>query len=179
MPQIEIKPANSTDFSQLLELDHTYQTDYVWQMDRTLGEGQMMVQFREIRLPRPVKVDYPYSRQQLADIWSGHPVVLMACLNGHSVGYVHLEEDTLPETGWIRGLVVSKDDRRKGIASGLILASQEWALHKNLRRLNLAMQSKNHPAIRMALKVGFEFCGYQDHFYSNRDISLFFSRFLR
>jgi ribosomal protein S18 acetylase RimI-like enzyme len=179
MPQIEIKPASSTDIAFFMGLDHSYQTDYVWQMDRALDEGHVTIQFREIRLPRPVKVDYPYTHSQLSNMWSQHPAILTACLNGYPVGYIHLEEDKLPETGWIKGLAVSRDDRRKGIASGLILAGQEWALQRNLRRLNIAMQSKNHPGVHMALKMGYEFCGYQDHYYSNRDISLFFTRFLR
>jgi RimJ/RimL family protein N-acetyltransferase len=41
------------------------------------------------------------------------------------------------------------------------------------------MQSKNHPAIQLAHKLGFEFCGYNDHYFSNQDIALFFSRPLR
>jgi RimJ/RimL family protein N-acetyltransferase len=76
-------------------------------------------------------------------------------------------------------LAVNRDDRCKGIASGMVLAAQEWALQRNLRRLNISIQSKNFPAVRMALKIGYEFCGYQDHYYSNRDIALFFTRYLR
>ncbi|HSV86490.1 MAG TPA: GNAT family N-acetyltransferase [Levilinea sp.] len=178
MPQIEIRPASTTDLSCFIDLDHGYHTDYVWQMDRAVDEGQMSIQFREIRLPRPVKVDYPYSRQQLASMWSHHPIVLVACLNGYPVGYIHMEEERRPEIGWIRGLAVSKEERRKGIAGGLILAAQEWAIQRDLHRVNIAIQSKNHPAVRLAVKLGYEFCGYQDHYYENRDISLFFSRFL-
>jgi hypothetical protein len=59
----------------------------------------------------------------------------------------------------------------------LILAAQEWAMQHNLRRLNIPLQSKNYPALRMILKMGYEFGGYQDHYFSNRDIALFFTRF--
>jgi hypothetical protein len=41
------------------------------------------------------------------------------------------------------------------------------------------MQSKNYPAVHMAMKLGYEFSGYQDHFYANGDIALFFTRYLR
>jgi GNAT superfamily N-acetyltransferase len=179
MPEIEIRPASNNDLSLFSQLDHNYQTDYVWQMDRAFNEGQVTIQFREIRLPRPMKVEYPYSCSQLSALWSQYPVVLAACINDNPVGYVYLEEDDLPETGWIRGLAVNKENRRQGIASGLILAAQEWALQRNLRRINIPMQSKNYPALRMTIKMGYEFCGYQDHYYSNRDIALFFTRFLR
>ena len=76
-------------------------------------------------------------------------------------------------------IAVSPMARRKGIASALILAAEDWAKKKNIRRMILEMQSKNTPAIRMALKLGFEFCGYNDHYYSNQDIALFFAQFIR
>jgi hypothetical protein len=43
----------------------------------------------------------------------------------------------------------------------------------------LEMQPKNHAAISMAQKLGFDLCGYNDRYYSNRDIALFFSRSVR
>jgi GNAT superfamily N-acetyltransferase len=179
MPEIEIRPASNTDISLFAELDHSYQTDYVWQMDRVLNEGQMIIQFREIRLPRPMKVEYPYSCNQLSALWRQNPIILTAYMKGFPVGYVYLGQDDLPETGWIRGVAVDKESRRQGIGSGLILAAQEWAMQHNLRRLNIPLQSKNYPALRMIIKMGYEFGGYLDHYFSNRDIALFFTRFLR
>ena len=38
------------------------------------------------------------------------------------------------------------------------------------------MQSKNYPAIHLALNQGYAFCGYNDHYYSTQDIALFFVR---
>jgi ribosomal protein S18 acetylase RimI-like enzyme len=43
----------------------------------------------------------------------------------------------------------------------------------------LEMQSKNIPAVHLAMRLGYEFCGYNDHYYSNQDIALFFAQFLR
>jgi RimJ/RimL family protein N-acetyltransferase len=37
------------------------------------------------------------------------------------------------------------------------------------------MQSKNHPAIAMARKLGFSYAGYSDRYYVDQDIALFFS----
>jgi RimJ/RimL family protein N-acetyltransferase len=41
------------------------------------------------------------------------------------------------------------------------------------------MSSKNNSAIRLAQKLGFEFCGYNDQYYENKDIALFFGRLIR
>jgi RimJ/RimL family protein N-acetyltransferase len=43
----------------------------------------------------------------------------------------------------------------------------------------IEMQSKNHPAIRLAQKHGYEFCGYNDHYYLTQDVALFFAKVLK
>jgi ribosomal protein S18 acetylase RimI-like enzyme len=176
MPEIEIRPAVSADLPVLTRLDHSYQTMYVWQMDRTIEEGQVSFNFREIRLPRAIRVDYPYDPNALTREWSQQSTILIACMDAVPLGYARLKERILPDSLWISDLVVRPDVRRKGIASGLALAAQDWAGQHDLRRVVMEMQSKNYPAIRFAMKLGYEFCGYHDHFYSNRDIALFFAR---
>ncbi len=179
MPEIEIRPVAAADFPIILNFDRSYETDYVWQMDRTLEDGQVAVKFRTIRLPRPVRVEFPYSPSQLAHEWGANPTILVAWLEGVQVGYVRVKEQLVPGTAWISDMAVFKGVRRKGIASGMVLSAQEWAMNRNLRRMMIEMQSKNFPGINMAHRLGFEFCGYQDHYYANRDIALFFTRFLR
>jgi ribosomal protein S18 acetylase RimI-like enzyme len=179
MPEIEIRPAVSPDLPILSALSHIYETSYVWQVDRSLDEGQITIHFREIRLPRPVKVEYPYPVGILSKEWDQYPNILVALLGGVPVGYVRVKEQLLPSTAWITDVVVRPQQRRQGIAIGLVLAAQDWAAHRGLRRVIMEMQSKNFPAICLAKKLGFEFCGYHDHYYANHDIALFFTRFLR
>jgi len=38
------------------------------------------------------------------------------------------------------------------------------------------VQSKNYPAIQFLTRHGFRFCGYNEQFYRNRDIGLYFVR---
>jgi ribosomal protein S18 acetylase RimI-like enzyme len=52
----------------------------------------------------------------------------------------------------------------------------QWARERNLSRLMLDLQTKNYPAISFVQKHGFQFCGYNERYYSNGDIALFFSR---
>jgi ribosomal protein S18 acetylase RimI-like enzyme len=113
------------------------------------------------------------------DDWSRRSALLVGLMNNALVGYISLMEGISPTTAWVTDLVVAPQVRRNGIASALILAAQDWARPRKNRRMILEMQSKNLPAIRLALKLGFEFCGYNDHFYSNQDIALFFAQFLR
>jgi GNAT superfamily N-acetyltransferase len=95
------------------------------------------------------------------------------------VGYISMTLDMAPVTAWATDLVVLRRLRRQGIGSALVLAAQEWGGDRDCRRLVLEMQPKNHPAIQMAHKLGFDFCGYNDRFYANHDIGLFFAKALR
>jgi ribosomal protein S18 acetylase RimI-like enzyme len=82
-------------------------------------------------------------------------------------------------TVWVLDLVVDVAYRRKGVAVALLTAGQAWAESRSHRRFILEAQSKNLPAIRLAQKSGFEFCGYNDQYYLNKDVALFFARVLK
>ena len=179
MPQIEIRPANREDIPHLVNIDHSYKSNYVWQMDLIHDEGQLAVSFREIRLPRPVNVEYPRPGERLLADWEKRTAVLIGILEGEPIGYLSLSEGIAPTTAWVTDLAVAPDCRRQGIASALVLAGQEWATQRRNRRMILEMQSKNQAAIRLAQKLGYEFCGYNDHYYENQDIALFFAQYLR
>jgi ribosomal protein S18 acetylase RimI-like enzyme len=179
MPEIEIRHAVVADIPKLLELEHSFQTSYVWQMDRLFEKGQWTINFREVRLPRPAKVDYPVPSDILGAELSQRTGLLVASIEGEPVGYIGIKAISVSETASVIDLVVKEDLRRKGIGSALLLAAQDWASQRNLLRMVLEMQSKNYPAIHLALKLGYEFCGYNDQYYATRDIALFFSRFLR
>jgi len=180
MPEIQIRPAVKDDIDHLVALEHDYSSDYVWQMDiRTEEDGEINLQFRQVRLPRSVKVEYPRQHSQLAQDWESRSGLLVATNKAETVGYICLMQNMAPGTSWVTDLVVKRVFRRQGIGSALVLAAQVWARQRQSHRLVLEMQSKNHPAILLAQKLGFDFCGYNDRYYLNRDIALFFSKSVR
>lgn len=179
MPEIEIRPAIAADIPSLLAIDHTYTSDFAWQMEVQVEEGLMQVNFREIRLPRSVRVEYPRQVRTLADGWAERHGLLVALHQGEVVGYISLMLNIAPLTAWVTDLAVVRRLRRQGIGSALVLAGQEWGANHACRRIVLELQPKNHPAIQMAKKLGFDFCGYNDLYYPNHDIALFFARPLR
>jgi ribosomal protein S18 acetylase RimI-like enzyme len=179
MPEIEIRPAVPSELAALSAIGHDYETPYVWQMDRTIEAGTVNVSFREIRLPRSIHVEYPAALKKEVNLAQPTPGILVAVLKTIIVGYIYLEETSENQTVWIRDLVVRENLRRQGIGTALALAGQEWAASRSFGHMMVEMQSKNFPAIRLVLKLGFEFCGYNDHYFINQDIALFFGRILR
>lgn len=179
MPAIEIRPAVVSDLPILSAIDHSYETLYTWQMDRNIDSSQIVINFREIRLPRPVRVEYPRPLDFFSTEGFQQSVILVALLNGAPVGYLRLKEEMEPRTAWVTDIAVRIDARRQGIASVLVLAAQDWAIQRNLRRVIIEMQSKNVAAIQLVAKLGYEFSGYNDHHYASQDIALLFGRYLR
>jgi len=180
MPEIQIRPAIAADFPVLVALERNYSSEYVWQMEfqHEREQGEVMVNFRQVRLPRPVRVEYPRSSRALAAEWEHCSEILIAQMADQPVAYVSLALDKIPATTWISDLVVERRLRRQGIGSALLLAASEWALQMESHNLVLEMQPKNHPAIQLALKLGFEFCGYNDRHYANHEIGIFFGKSL-
>jgi ribosomal protein S18 acetylase RimI-like enzyme len=172
----DVRPAAAADIPRLAAIDHSCKSDYVWQLDLRRETEQLTAGFREVRLPRSVDVSYPRDPASLNEIWPRRDLTLVALHGKVSAGYACVREDRPSGTAWITDLVVTSEQRRKGAASALLTSVQAWALERGVSCLILEMQSKNHPCIRFAQKFGFEFCGYNDQYYSNRDIALFFAK---
>jgi ribosomal protein S18 acetylase RimI-like enzyme len=179
MPEVQIRSAVASDLSALIAIDHSCQTEYVWQMEVHHEEGQMGAIFREIRLPRTITVLYPRPVKGLSESWNRRFGVLVAVIGKQTVGYARTTDSILPHTAWLLDVVVSPRFRRQGIASTLVLAAQSWGVDRKNHRAMLEMPSKNNPAVRLAQKLGYEFCGYNDQYYETQDIALFFGRSIR
>ena len=170
-----IRPAVATDISDLISIDHTGKSDYVWQLDLRREIGQVIASFREVRLPRSVDVPYPHNPRTLEDNWSRRDLTLAVIHETAAAGYACVKEDRPSSSAWVTDLVIAPELRRKGAGSALMTEIQTWASDRGAGRLILEMQSKNHPCIRFAQKFGFEFCGYNDQYYATRDITLYFA----
>jgi len=179
MPEIEIRLARSEDFEQLSTFEHGYYTEYVWQMDLALNSENEAVEFRRIRLPRRVFVPYPRERRMILDDIEHAEAVLLAFSDSRPVGYLKILAERENGVARVTDLIISSPMRRNGVASGLLLATLELGSHRGFRNILLELQSKNDPAIQMAHKLGFNFCGFRDHYFPNQELALFYSRITR
>jgi GNAT superfamily N-acetyltransferase len=175
MGQFLIRNAISSDIPLLLQLDHGYSTDHVWQMAVRRDREEIAVSFREVRLPRTMRVVYPRDPQRLLDEWTLRSALFVAEQDGQKIGYIALIEGPAPKSAWVTDLVVGLPDRRQGVGSKLLSAGIEWCKTRKLHFLVMEMQSKNYPAISLAKKMGLRFTGYSDAYFPNQDIALFFT----
>lgn len=178
MAAIQVRPVVVADLPRLMGLDHSVTSEYVWQLELRRDSGQLTAVFREVHLPRPISLTYPKNPFSLADEWTRKAMVFVAVSGNEPVGYLSLTENPA-SAAWVTDLVVAAEWRRRGVASSLLAAAHEWSPARGRRKLFLEMQSKNYPAIRLAQKHGYEFCGYNDHYYQSQDVALFFARALK
>ena len=187
-----IRSALLYDLNGCLALDANSQTDHVWQMDARDERDSKAIHFQTVRLPRVMRVVYPRQRDDLLACWEAGSTVLVASdrrveasagewteTEGDEVprvfGYCQLDAVPWQQAGWISHLIVDRPFRRRGIGTAMITAGKTWGHQQGLRRLMIAVQTKNYPCIAFCQKQGFVFCGFNDHYFVNRDIALFFS----
>lgn len=179
MSEIKVRPTIATDLNKLVAFDHTTTSEAVWQLEVRRDNGQVATTFREVRLPRSISIQYPHDNFSLPDDWVKRSMMFTALNAADPLGYISLLERGSASTVWVLDLVVDASKRRSGVASALLAAGQAWAESRSHRRLILELQSKNVPAIRFAQKSGFDFCGYNDQYYLNKDVALFFAKTLK
>jgi len=172
---MKIRSAVPADLKQCITLDHHTTTTRVWQMNRREENGAMFLSFHSVRLPRSMRVLYPRDPNQLWNDWRQWDSFMVAEEDGYIHGYVGLLEQATESKAWIRDLVVGRAFRKKGIGSQLLRQAIGWASERDLKQLTIEMQSKNYPAILFCQKHGFQFCGFNEFYYPNRDIALFFT----
>ena len=174
-----VRPAELADLDVCLTLDPSYSTESVWQMDLTSEDSQVAVSFRTIRLPRSMRVEYPHDHDQWVAGWKRCDGFLVAHLGERLVGYVALSAHAAEGLGWVSDMVVQRANRRQGVGLALLNEASHWAKTRGLRWMVIEAQTKNYPAICFCQKNGFSFCGFNDHYYPNQDIAVFFARNLR
>ncbi|OGO17055.1 MAG: hypothetical protein A2Z14_09095 [Chloroflexi bacterium RBG_16_48_8] len=169
-----IRNATSNDIPWLMKLDHGYSTDHVWQMALRQEADELAISFREVRLPRPMRVSYPRDYMKLDDEWTLRSALFIAERDGVPIGYIAFIEGPSPNSAWVTDLVVSLPERRQGIGSELFRYGLDWCRGRGLARIYVEMQSKNFPGICLSKRLALDFVGYSDNYYPNQDIALFF-----
>lgn len=170
-----IRLANDTDIEACSLIDGRFETDYVWQMHCLEQDRFVQVTFNQLRLPRTMMVDYPYTNQELRTLFDQSSLLLVATYQDKLLGCLHADLDQTGQTLTIQHLLVYPQLRQRGIGYTLLKSAKAQAIAQGCRQIFAVMQTKNYPAIRLVQKAGLIYCGYNDRHFHNGDIALNFA----
>ena len=176
---ISVRQAVASDIKRISTLDVSNTTDYVWQMDLREEETQIKVVFQRTRLPRSIELDFQYSKDDLEKKLIMHSLILVAESSDNLRGFLIIDKDTTQNAAVITDIAVERTMRRRGIAKAMLVTTKEWAMRAGLHRLIIVTQPRNYPAICFCRRNGYAYCGYNDSYYLNQDIAVFFCMKIR
>ncbi len=176
-----IRDGHRRDIQHCLSLDHSYRTQYAWQMRLYSDGDQIEIRFHPERLPRDLETEWPASAHRLSIAAEPEHCLLIAANRntGDLLGYLALHADPLHGLARLHDLVVSRPLRRNGIGTRLMQVARLWARDRQLERLLAEVQTRNAPAIRFFQRAGLTFSGYSDHYFPQHEIAVFFGEVLR
>jgi GNAT superfamily N-acetyltransferase len=174
-----VRIARDDDWEPCLGIDLAYETDTAWQMDERQESGEWHVSFREIRLPRMLRIQPPTPDGSSLKTWKNRDQFWIAVEHRNIIGYIGLDIDQARHQARITDLVVAPEERRQGMATAMLQRATEWSLRQRINQLVLVCPLKAYPAISFALKHRFIFCGFQDAYWPGQEVALFFGQRIR
>lgn len=171
-----IRRATREDVRACVAIEPSFVTDHVWQIKERARGNETVMTFQQARLPRPIRVEYPRSVSDLGADLALHECFLVAEEDDEIVGFVDVLVVNQRQTGWVKHLIVAEPHRRQGLGGQLLRAAQDWCEYYQMHWIMAECQTKNYPALSTYQRHGLAFCGYNDMYYANNDIALFFSK---
>jgi ribosomal protein S18 acetylase RimI-like enzyme len=174
-----IRVARDDDWEECLNLDLSYETEATWQME-VLPDGNVWgMSFREIHLPRTLRVEHPLASASPLKSWKSRDKFFVGVEDRKVVGYIGVRLELVHRQMRITDLAVAPQYRRKGFATELLRRAAEYCARLPVDQIILECPLKAYPAISFALKHRFVFCGFQENYWPGQEVGLFFRQRLR
>ena len=176
---IYIRRPTLHDLNECARLDASYSTQRVWQMNMQSEENRIQVHFNLVYLPRPMTVTAPPEDRDLTKAWQSGDGIYAARRGNTILGYIHVRLAPAEKVGHIRRHVVAPEFRQQGVGTALLDRAIEWGRERKLRSFEIALSTKNHPAIDFYLAHGFVFSGFDERLWGKQEIMMNFTRVVR
>ncbi|MCY3835587.1 MAG: GNAT family N-acetyltransferase [Anaerolineaceae bacterium] len=182
-----IRPGTETDLVSCRALDHSYASQHVWQLAVREESGAPTARFHQVRLPRPLEYENLPQPSLLQQATQAPQLLLVAEEQFGGAGRILAYLTLIPEEAQalirVTNFVVTRSRRGEGIGSQLLSAAESCSRTlaekpAQIQRIRIETQSSNMPAIRYFLRHGFVYSGYDEQYYANGEIALFFTRML-
>ena len=184
MPEFSllIRDGIANDVEACLALDHTYESDAVWQMSLQADANGWHITFRSERLPRIIHGTYTAQPARLERALTDDQCLLIATTreeNPQLIGYLTLHYQVAEGIALVQDVVVTRPYRGVGIGKRLVNVARRWATEKSAHMFMMEVQTRNIPGIQFCQSMVLTFCGFNDHYFPQHEIAVFFAQALR
>ena len=176
---IYIRRPTLHDLNECARLDASFTTTKVWQMSLQADSGRIQVQFHLVHLPRPMTVPTPPEDRDLTKAWQRGDGIYAARRGNDILGYIHVVMNQKEKTVRIHRHVVAPAYRQQGVGAALLDRAVDWARERHLHSFEVALSTKNFPAIEFYLSRDFVFTGFNERLWGRQEILMHFSRLVR
>lgn len=176
-----IRDALASDIDACLAIDHHYETHHVWRMAIQADNDRWVTTFQKERLPYPTQIAHTGNSERLALSLANDMCFVVAVGKDDPLvfGYLTMRLERIHRHAIIQDIVVEETFRGRGIGTRLLSIARRWAGEHDARQLMVEVPTKNSPAIAFLQNRGLRFCGFNDQYFQNQDISVFFGQTLR
>lgn len=176
-PKLTIRDGIKSDIAKCIELDSSYHTEYVWQMNVREDIDETHITLRKQRLPRSLDASHVADEKRLKTTIEEKFcfIVLAESTPDSLLGYISLRVDPIYQVAYLQDVVIDQPYRRQHLGSRLLNVARLWATEKKLNRIIFEIPTTNYPCTEFAKSHGYTYSGFNDQFLPNQEIVLFFS----
>ena len=173
MAKLKVLLANSKNHEEMLELDHSFKSQYAYRMRADVENKNASFRFEPVKLPREAHLSYMRDKSSLLKTWDDASLIYVGVLDDVLVSYVAIDAKTLSMTARVTNLVVMPEVRQGGIGRTMLAAVEDWTARQGLLRILLEIPMRNYPMVELARRCGYEICGFMEQYFPNNDPALF------
>jgi ribosomal protein S18 acetylase RimI-like enzyme len=173
---MEFSPLEEAHLPRLREIRAEYISDKYVGVVHARGDGfEAAIQLRTAELEKPFRSQgLSIVRQkdvdEIRNRMGQQSLQLVAHEDGRLVAFLDAEVEAWRRVLKVWNLLVDEQHRRQGIGTTLLQRATEFATANNCRAISVEAQATNWPALCFYRGLGFQVCGVDDHFYTNRDL---------
>lgn len=176
---VVVRPAAMADGIILARVVLDFESEFVFKARIEEGLEEITAEFQKVRLPKRDRIAFQSVAPEVLEAYVRRNDVLVATIDNRIVGYLCLDADAGLSCLRLCQGGVQPDQRRKGVGSALAASAEMIAKKRGLRRITVAIQAKNEPAIAFIRKQGYVPGGYEEFYFPNLEIALFYSKMIR
>ena len=148
-----------SDIEQISDLDASFSTQFIYQV----VVKSLSVQIIEEKLAVSFQKSYqPWNKNDIDNA----DCAIVAEIDGKIVGFATVKYEEWNKRAILSGIFVALNFKEKGVGRALIDSVINHLKSTPARGLWVETQNINYPAIQFYIKLGFEFCGFDNTLYN-------------